>query len=472
MITGKLFFTAVALSLSSLCTAQNTGRLTPQRTVVAGCVTNATPTDPKVVSVMFCNDLLAARQNRQAFRTDSVESFVAEAPIALPQDITVRYGNRFYSLFVNPGDSVFVTLDASVATIDFGGRNIAPNNLFCRSAQAISSLIDQTVGTGSVEEQFEQIVGAVADQSAALARGTDEDRFVARWLQTNSRYVAANLLFEYSPMGWDRICRLAPVDDGAFCSSYYQVHLTNLLSAMTADLRRADTLSTVSPEHEAETIVGQITLLKEPLSRDYMLYTYAKQCARYDACKMKEPIDRARKAIGESYVRSCLDRDLVPAQPESDLTVDLKGIRRLKEGRQSEVAAGDFIDYLRKEHSGKVLYIDVFATWCGPCRTELDEAPELREMFVGKDVVFVYLCLGSTESDWLKTVERYKIEGDNYFFDTDLSQQFMSRLGLSGYPSYLLVERDGTLRTTNIPRTSNLNAAIETIDRALEGNDR
>jgi|GEM_PF-2091750 len=104
----------------------------------------------------------------------------------------------------------------------------------------------------------------------------------------------------------------------------------------------------------------------------------------------------------------------------------IKGITYLTaEGETRSVPQTDVLRYLEDRHPGKVIYIDVYATWCRPCLEEMQYAPALHEEMKGKDVVFVNLCLQSAVSNGTELVRKRSIGGENYFFTDDATKLFM-----------------------------------------------
>ena len=95
------------------------------------------------------------------------------------------------------------------------------------------------------------------------------------------------------------------------------------------------------------------------------------------------------------------------------------------------------------ENKGKVIYIDVWATWCGPCKEEMPDAKKLREELVGEDVVFVYFCIESDDAGWKSDMARFEIAGQNYLLTEAQSAPLRSAFGIEGIPYYLLVDRQG-----------------------------
>ena len=54
-----------------------------------------------------------------------------------------------------------------------------------------------------------------------------------------------------------------------------------------------------------------------------------------------------------------------------------------------EYANTSFDDIIAK-YEGEVIYLDFWASWCGPCKKEMPYSHKLQQTFLGKDVVFVY----------------------------------------------------------------------------------
>lgn len=99
------------------------------------------------------------------------------------------------------------------------------------------------------------------------------------------------------------------------------------------------------------------------------------------------------------------------------------------------------------KHKGKMIYVDVWATWCKPCLDEMENSRLLREKLTGHDVVFVYLCISSqSESQWKSLIASNQIEGQNYFLDQEQTKALVSHFKITGIPRYLIVGKDGKLK--------------------------
>ncbi|UEG51807.1 redoxin family protein [Mucilaginibacter daejeonensis] len=114
----------------------------------------------------------------------------------------------------------------------------------------------------------------------------------------------------------------------------------------------------------------------------------------------------------------------------------------IKEQIKNTPAQG-ILDSIKTEHSGKVIYIDVWATWCGPCKAQMFASEKLAQKYKGKKVDFVYLCIGSKHGAWLSTLQQMKLSGSQYFCNDEQSESFMRGLGIKGIPYHLLINDKG-----------------------------
>ena len=103
----------------------------------------------------------------------------------------------------------------------------------------------------------------------------------------------------------------------------------------------------------------------------------------------------------------------------------------------------------------KYIYVDVMATWCGPCRGAIASFEPRKNKFKDKDVVFVYITNESSpESKWLEMVAG--IEGDHYRLNRKQWDYICDYFGVDGIPSYVIVDRDGNARLRNDLRGSGM----------------
>lgn len=101
---------------------------------------------------------------------------------------------------------------------------------------------------------------------------------------------------------------------------------------------------------------------------------------------------------------------------------------------------------------GKYIYIDVWATWCGPCRGELPALKELEEKYAGKDIHFVSLSCDKNKKAWENMVKKDNLKGIQLHMGTD--KTFMDAYLINGIPRFILLDREGNIISANMTRPS------------------
>lgn len=115
--------------------------------------------------------------------------------------------------------------------------------------------------------------------------------------------------------------------------------------------------------------------------------------------------------------------------------------------------------------AGKYVYIDVWATWCGPCRGELPHLKTLEEKYGKKNIYFVSISCDRDKAAWEKMVKEDKLGGIQLHNGGD--DTFMDAYMITGIPRFILLDKEGKIINANMTRPSNPGTA-KTFD-ALEG---
>lgn len=132
-----------------------------------------------------------------------------------------------------------------------------------------------------------------------------------------------------------------------------------------------------------------------------------------------------------------------------------------------EVSNEDLFASIVSKFRGKVVLVDFWATWCGPCRMANKAMIPMKEDLKEKEVVYVYL---TGETSPLKTWENMipDIHGE-HFRVTEAQWKFlMSEFKVGGVPTYILVDRQGGIvyKTTGFPGVDTMKAKIlEAVDK-------
>ncbi len=105
----------------------------------------------------------------------------------------------------------------------------------------------------------------------------------------------------------------------------------------------------------------------------------------------------------------------------------------------------ELIGKIIQEHQGKIIYLDIWSTWCSPCRKEMPYSKNLMNTLNSDKVDFVYLCLDSKEDKWKAIISELNIEGSHYLATPDQSKFAYQLFEMNGVPQYILIDRKGNI---------------------------
>ena len=97
---------------------------------------------------------------------------------------------------------------------------------------------------------------------------------------------------------------------------------------------------------------------------------------------------------------------------------------------------------------GKFVLLDIWGTWCGPCKEALSHSTEEYARLKDYDIEFLYLANNSPTTSWENVIKEYNVSGDNvthYNLPREQQSAIESYLGINAYPTYKLFDREGNL---------------------------
>lgn len=121
-----------------------------------------------------------------------------------------------------------------------------------------------------------------------------------------------------------------------------------------------------------------------------------------------------------------------------------------------------------EDFKGKYVYIDIWATWCGPCVREIPFLQKLEEKYHDKNIVFVSISIDK-ENDidkWEKMVKDKNLGGVQLFADKDWNSDFVKAFGVKSIPRFILIDPAGKVVKAVAERPSD-SVLKEELDKLL-----
>ena len=163
--------------------------------------------------------------------------------------------------------------------------------------------------------------------------------------------------------------------------------------------------------------------------------------------------DFAQTIGNEEYAQEILLKvknagTLLPGQPAIDISLsDIEGN-----------------NYSLSDFKGKVLYLDFWATWCGPCTKESPYFESLAKKFIDKDVLFLPISMDNSKKTWSKYLKSHSKELVQYHsIDPILKNEWC----IKGIPRFVLIDKNFNIVNAYAERPSDT-AICEKIQDLLE----
>lgn len=465
--------------------------------VFASCVQNEKAYDPKDVNIS--GRVVDAKDGKITLYADNEEvasdSIAANGTfkISLPVDksgiMTIRFARLAQDLYAAPGDSIYVIIDpqATIDAFDVTGSKSVENNYLVAKAEKFSSLGFQGFPgiwalepaeflkqKDSLSAQYEQVYTQLKNQE-----GVDE-----KFLKMEKAY------FQYHSLHLDL---MYPNYHGYFSGSYpdsleFPFEEVKRQSALVPD-NDPDLLEVEPVLNILESrLNGRLEAYydaegREPKSmKEYTMVAYNMADsifenpdvrAYFKYRQVKDVLSSGGPAKGQELY------DLFNKEYTSGVYVN--ALHKINEKWQPLLPGKEVPDFAfvntEKEKvklsdlRGQLAYIDVWATWCGPCIMEHPHWDSLKTEYSDRPVAFVTISIDSSPEPWKKMVADKGMTGHQWYAGNDGKSGLTKHFMINSIPRFILLDAQGRIIDSTADRPSGdirkvLNAQLAPLELA------
>jgi len=469
-----LLFIALVLMVS--CTPKE------DKTLITGTIDNPVTENFQII---YQKDFISGERETLEITLDENNSFQTEVDIT--KDIVPAYliieGEDLITIFLEPGIDIHITADGDdiKGTLAFSGTN-ADNSTFLME---YSQKLDDKFKQQQVFEKIRNLKPAEFYEYAEDMKNTKLKLFeklsVDKELSNNFKnYFKTNIKFDYYdkqinyPNYHMMLNQLA--EEPELPENYYDF----IEDAM--DLLSDDKLATASYRNFLNSYISYYKkqnpdkVPEEKSHYEQNIYLAEKLYEGKNLEYLKAYYIFHKFNFGEFEKAKEYYETFLEEQPDEEYITILSSIyettKKLLPGNPAPVfELTDLNDETvsLEDFRGKVVYLDFWASWCGPCMREVPYAKELKSRFKDEeDLVFVYISLDDDLEAWRNTIEAQKMEGVHLKtggWDHDVPKSY----NVKGVPSYFIIDRNGNIFDNRAKRPStegvddDLKAALELV---------
>jgi thiol-disulfide isomerase/thioredoxin len=119
------------------------------------------------------------------------------------------------------------------------------------------------------------------------------------------------------------------------------------------------------------------------------------------------------------------------------------------------------------DYRGKVLYIDTWATWCGPCKREIPYLKTLEESYHGKNVQFISVSTDKDLTAWKSFIAKESMTGLQLHQSQEMEKTMSYLYAVNSIPRFVIIDENGKIVSVDAPRPSSTEDVHKMIDGVL-----
>ncbi len=479
----KLLSLMLLLSLVIKVEAQQKPYNKPEKVIITGQVLNDNVGQVKldVYQLGFEDKTLIDT------KLDSLGRFALSFETYLPTEVRFQYGNytREFPILTHPKDSIHLVFDGAIEdreaflkSIKFSGDAQRSNQDVVKFEQFVLSKPLKLFSTEHFNfarhhydvPQYESYLDSLKQEIEVYNKDfvkrfkpNEEVRLWAKFRNKNKYYYAVHsyiLAYVSRHRGekfpiisyTERLKELLPLkksllintlDLNRFANAYFHFRINPMAKNKYASTHKLK--YNVIPFEKLDSINIHSTIddVADPLMRDLALMNQMESFLNEENITSFEAYKTlVEKEIKEPYlIKPLIKKYNKIVERSKNLKSYTKKVMASLEGTKVK----PIIDSIWLANKGKVIYLDCWSTYCGPCIAQMPTAKELHKRLKGYDVAFVYLCLDSPKHLWEKRLNKLRQPGQHFYLDDIQSREMAKAFGVRTFPYHLLVDKNGII---------------------------
>lgn len=124
--------------------------------------------------------------------------------------------------------------------------------------------------------------------------------------------------------------------------------------------------------------------------------------------------------------------------------------------------------------ANKYLFIDIWASWCMPCRKEFAHKEQLHKLlnsYPNSAIVYISIDNKNLEANWKQCIQNYMLNGSHLRASNSLLEDIQQQVyGTEDFliPRYILLSPDGKIIHKNLPRPSNYQKLKKVLENMIK----
>ncbi|MHC1704943.1 MAG: TlpA family protein disulfide reductase [Tenuifilaceae bacterium] len=454
----KKYLVFFLLPLMAACTKG------PKEAVISGTFLNFKDT------VVYLN----TKGITENIKVNADKTFEYKVTLDKPAYFSLRASRKGFEVYVNPGDSTKITVDFDNLKdgAKFSGKLEAENKYLVERNAIVRGYMSNykevytldneqfKLKLDSLKKEITEKISVIPNKEIALLETTRTDYLINTFKVNYPGYNAYYNSVELNPDSVDYSFL-----DGLDLNSAYHlmyVEYSQLVSTVIENKFRKElgdvNLDSV-PVEKLTKMFGCIDKnVVNPEVRDYLKQNAFMEDLSYgEFWKLTDVVNKFLaecQTVGyKNIIEKLYNQKMLIAPGKTAPLFKYKDING------KEVALEDL--------KGKLVYIDFWATWCGPCRHELPYLEEVEKAYEGKNIYFISMSVDDDMVAWDKMVKEQKMKGIQLHADGAWNSIAAKEYQVKGIPTFVLIDHNGIIITPAAPRPSQGKTLTDLFDENL-----